>query len=816
MEDNGLNSLCFFKNKHLRVVSIGETHNVYDINKPNSCHAWINPEKLANAHLLLESKYLWWDACCQNVIARYFKSNNTFFTDDVRGDFIFMCRDMYKDGPDCNKAPVVKEFLLNSHNQPIFEREYMERYAIDYLLISNASNKAIMYNHLHESSGLALFAELAAKYNNVYNILYNPKNDAGTDIAEASKIATIIRQIQRPEKVHVESLTEFTHSIGESIIGIGSFNIPLLNDMPPDIKKTIIKYELLLYQFVTYNFIYRVCKWVLKHTGGSYEPSRNIKTYNSLGKLNLAEIMKSINMSENIESSSSSSPSNTENTESSSSSSSSTPSSPSSPSNTENTENTENTIPQELYDKVIKYMRDSTETIDQYNELSAILCRMLDYIAILKILDLYDAAKSGDNEVLVWQASGNNHNMYINTFINHIFNHVDPFIIQNRYISHKEEVTKKINWPQITTSNISAFTDANPQFGLSNKKITENKLQSWLNINRLSKSQLLNIFSNTIDNLYPHVSNRKELIDLLANPAIDVNILQRLIPLITSNNPISADALKIITKTPRKKLAECKLVKKSMFKIFNRYAINPLLLILTTTAKQFSAVEFFKLKPNTLADMMAHPDSIPFEKVEAGTSVLQLTAAPTAPNVATAPTAPNVANIINSDLEVSSAYKLISNVTTPVRGYDYWTENCETKLCYKVPSWKSTPLIPAVIKDSTVYYYRAAEDNNTDPASYLDKEESVSRSLSNVSNSSNSSDSSYGSSMPLPDITTGGNAIAMCNGLSFSTLVIGLAILLLVIFMYLVFTSCRKKMCVLPDYNTYAQKNITYCQSWET
>ncbi len=635
--NSGLLSVSFFKNKHLKFVSIGEMHHLYNINKPNVFHEWIVQDKIADATLILESTQLWRHDCCQTVLGRYFKPDNIFSTDAVRDEFIYTSSEMYvssgfddnikddeSDSDDDDEAKdllthaYVKDFLTNSNNQPILEREYLTKYIQNH-------NKLHLYNknrnryafQTTNNPGLAIFMDLAAKYNNIYNIFANCESSEKSN-TDLNKLVNLIRQLKKYTKVTPISFIPFSQSYAYEILGVTFGNIALTKVIPP-VQNMIIKYELLLYQYLTYNFIYRVCRWVMKYTDSAASAASAASA-----------------------------------------------------------------IPQPLYIKIVGYMRTSTKRRRDYNKMIDILARMLDYIAILKILDLYDAARSADEEALVWLAAGGAHNSYINRFMCLLFNLVDAFTItktheslnyNNRYFVRGDPT------PTISSQDFRNFIDANPQFGVVNKKITASIIQVWHN-RFADKSQLLEIFSNAINYLYPQVSNRNALIKLLAHPDIDLDKLQRLIPLTTANAPISINTLKIILKCTEEDLKNCKLVINSYYG-FGSAIVNPILGILSNAAKPFSKTDFYQIKSYPIADILAHPDNISFKDMVAGKSILEL---PTQSQE-------DIADLHQLKQEYQRPIGTYVDIEIPIQDYDYCVEQYKQDLMTKEPLWKKTKLI---------------------------------------------------------------------------------------------------------------------------
>ncbi len=638
MADNGtVVSINFLENKHLRLVSIGEVHYLYDINKPNLFHEWIAQDKISEATLIIELGYRKSiHQLCQDTIRNYFDPDNIFLTDGIRGEFTYLSTRMYVDpsysmsdiddrANDDNGTYYVKDFLTNSYNHPTLEREYLTKYMENFNQIHFNNSKVIEFPfEQREIPGLAVFMDFAAEYNNVYNIMaveddvLNLLNNTNTkepkkDNEELKKLVNIIMQIKK-QKEYLGHL-EYQHDTS------------VLSTVQPPVQTIIIKYELLLYQYIAYNFIYRVCRWVMKYkvTGKRRQRSESV---GDDATLNFDQ------------------------------------------------------IPQSLYMQIVEYMRTYTKSELEYNKMSSILARMLDYIAILKILDLYDAAKSSENKVLVWLASGSFHNMYIDNFINWLFKLVgDPFTIDKKYhgsIAGHFEIPAAPAF--ISDWEFTDFTNKNPQFGLSNRL---DKFYVLMTSNRINdKYQLLYAFGKTIEYLYPHIPDKQYLLNLLEHDSIPLRVLHQLVTLVTINVPLTVHALKIILKCTEEELQIYGLVQKLITS--DELVVHDALNMLITGVKPFSEEAYQRMKDYTFVDMMAHPDNISFRDMVAGKSILEL---PKQSEL-------DIIELNQLKQEYLLPIKPYDDMELPIKDYDYWVEIYRKDLMIKEPLWKTDSPLP--------------------------------------------------------------------------------------------------------------------------
>ncbi len=539
-DNNTIVSISFFKNEHLRLVSIGEEHVPYNINNPNVFHEWIAEDKIATATLILEDRYDGkTNMTCQRLISRCFDPERIFWTDNIRDEFIYTCTQLYVSeyfddteykGDYTDGNSYVKDFLINSHTQPIFEREYLEKYIQNHMdLHLNNIHTPKFITETYRVPGLALFIDLAGKYNNLYDI--------SRKHVETKKLVNLIRAIKKKDDPSDSIETNFGNLV--------------LKSVQTPVQTIIIKYELLLYQYITYNFIYRVCRWVMKYKASSSENSG---------------------------------------------------------------------IPESQYQEIIKIMISSMKLNIAWFKMISIMNRMLDYIAILKILDLYDAAKSAKKEVLVWLAAGGMHNMYINNFIIELFNMIDPFTINKSYTGAIANCLFKKTGALISDKDFSDFTNKNPQFGLSNML---GKFEIMLTSKKyMNKIHIIDILKKTIDYIYPNTPNRHELITLLSQNNIPIEVLQRLLPIAMINVPVTVNALKILSQSSEEDLQKYGLVKKSFH--YGELTVHPALSILNKIVKPFSKEAYQRIKSYTIADMMAHPNNMSFRAMYDDKSILEL------------------------------------------------------------------------------------------------------------------------------------------------------------------------------------------------
>ena len=483
MDGTGIDTLNFFHNRHINLVSCGEQHNTYNADKKNVLHMWLNQDILQNAHMIVEDLYFIRDFdCTKSIIPRYFPLDKIYSCDDVREEFMIFSTDrrMSKEEKKITDDLATAAFLINPCPSPVLTKVDMNRIRNEYdRRVDEHNEKLPVPAESSDTPGLAYFIEKAYDCNNIFNRIINPR-------AEISK-ATLVDMVRTITKE--------------------SNNINLLNPKSLKIRDHEIKmmfvYEFLMFQYITYNFIYRVARWIQSQKNSNLPPD------------------------------------------------------------------------QALYNRIYDTMQRIAKQID-ITIFIAIIARMYDYIAILKVMELYDLEKvrglvnttyntDGINatddttytkdpmeKCLIWTCSGGAHNEFVDAFITFLFNEIgDPFTITKFVGSTEENPMPKINSTSISniipstgtyTDAFSKFVEDNPHFGIvDNRKVFDvNELKTYE-----ANGNLLEVFKGAVSAVYAHVKNKDQLLQILGN--LDPVTLQLLIPLLISEEPISKIQLQRLT-----------------------------------------------------------------------------------------------------------------------------------------------------------------------------------------------------------------------------------------------------------------------------
>ena len=352
MDGSGIRTLNFLSNKKIHIVSVGEVHEQYNYNSPNTIHCWINKGVVDRADVIVEDLYfenIYYNSS-KAVIMRYFDPLFIFNPNNIRLEFFILqhSSDLIGVNNDAGKI-----FLRNPETTQILEKckivselEKFKAQVPENFIYIKKSNIAPV-------NGLSYFIEESFKYGNIYDRICN--NPGRTEVKN------ILSD-------NAEDLIVENHQMSREII------------------YKLCMFGFLLFQYVKYNFIYRVARFINKISN------------HPLNKVLYDWIIQTINKYEQI------------------------------------------------------------RTLHNITEICAIL---YDYIAVLKILDIYEESSEPR---LIWICSGSNHNKTIELFIIEIFNKINDGLSITKFAG---ALNNDVNKPVLTLDDkFINFVQKNPHYGL--------------------------------------------------------------------------------------------------------------------------------------------------------------------------------------------------------------------------------------------------------------------------------------------------------------------------------------------------------------
>ena len=273
-----------------------------------------------------------------------------------------------------------------------------------------------------------------------------------------------------------------------------------------------------------------------------------------------------------------------------------------------------------LYNKVVALIDFASYKKEAH--ISDLLCRMFDYIAILKILELYDLARANQTKQLVWMCSGAAHNKFVERFVGLIFSYISDGLqakffygdrLQNWAGLHQLPV--EIPPTNVESDDFAKVVDRTPEFGL----IDNRRAFDVTNIATYGKGEnVLSVFEKSIERVYAHISRIQDVIKILRKLEEPHQLI--LIPLIVSGNQVSMnDLINLLGKSKDELYALDVLIDDyyDLDAVEGQYIVNPGLTGLTMV-KYMSDVTIKAIPRYTTVDYMAHPKSAHFDSFKEG------------------------------------------------------------------------------------------------------------------------------------------------------------------------------------------------------
>jgi hypothetical protein len=536
MDSTGLITIGFLSNDYINLVSVGEKHFVYEVGKEATIHRWLNTQILENADIVVEDLYLNDNTGTKSILPRYFKVAKIYSSDDVREEFMMLDTDaellQIETQPNLPAALFLKapctDPVLKKLDMSVIKNQY-KRYIHNFA----ASDEVIKVPEFTSTSpGLAYFIEEAHKYGNVYDRLVNPGR-----ILNTNTLIEKVREFKDPNKL--VNLVDADYEIDESIL------------------KVLYVYELCLFQYIRYNFIYRVARWINKYSNVPLDAG--------------------------------------------------------------------------LYNKINGYIDDAHyknrfHTNADFESSLTLQSIMFDYVAILKILDLYDTIREKtttnllpENKQLIWLNAGAYHNAFTELFLTAIFKEIRD-VLEHKYFAGREEVDLETDDVDATitkdfgateSSEFTEFVAANPHFGLIDYRIIFDVSQIGT---YREKDGLLEKFKEMIKLAYRHVPDKQLLTNLLDN--LDVTTLQLLIPMILSESlHDNVDLTSILNKSTEEL---------NNLGILLNNRINPALQILKNL-KTLTQEEINSIPRHFIIEYMNDDSSVSFKHLSVGAQLLSIT-----------------------------------------------------------------------------------------------------------------------------------------------------------------------------------------------
>jgi hypothetical protein len=240
LDTTGISTIEFMENSALRLVLVGAVPGKYE-DKYYSLHNWITKYNIPNAKYITDSLDLFVTDCAQSVLVRYFNSLKVLFANGISGEF-YLLRGKNALHQDEDVFNAAKEFMIYPCQTQKLKKASMILYnkQMPKNNITDMDKGRPSYHH-RITPGLDYFISTSSQYDTVYDRLVEPDKKQNIEL-----LTSTIKAIKAPtEKISYIYLPETFDSL-----------------------HMLYTYELLLYQYITYNFIYRVAHFLHTQTNG--------------------------------------------------------------------------------------------------------------------------------------------------------------------------------------------------------------------------------------------------------------------------------------------------------------------------------------------------------------------------------------------------------------------------------------------------------------------------------------------------------------------------------------------------------------------
>jgi hypothetical protein len=412
---------------------------------------------------------------------------NIYSSDDVREEFTFLYTDLHTRSLEKNYFRPVTKFLLNPCESGFLRKIPMADIKDEYTRYiyeppknyrrldteqKRLKNEQVPFTTSY-MPGLEQFIKQSYKHNTVYDRLIEPNS-----VKNLETLINKIREIKSPTK-KVNIIQNYT--------------------IRTEYLEQLFVLELLMFQYIRYNFIYKIARWIHKYTNVPLDE----ELYNKI-----------------------------------------------------------NGYIDESHHKYTASAYDKDPKKREGEDLTSALSMMFDYVAISNVLYIYDETRAETNtkasipkteltelspadKHLVWISAGGAHNSFTESFLISVFKDINDPLTNTNFSGFRTLYdSKKTNIavdPETSTTTFTDFVAANPHFGLIDYRMIFDVSQ----IGTYSeKDVLLAKFKEMIRLVYRHVPDKQVLTNLLDN--LDVTTLQLLIPTLLNDDDINTDDLPML------------------------------------------------------------------------------------------------------------------------------------------------------------------------------------------------------------------------------------------------------------------------------